>query len=72
MSDFESKLALQVVPGRYKYDGSNEEALRNLGSFLSTSRDAYAKRIGLPSPPPARRKPQQRDIVLDENGRIVP
>ncbi len=58
MSDFESKLALQGVPDRWSFDGSNEESIRNLQTFLESSRSEYGKRIGLPSAPP--RRPQSK------------
>ncbi|MET3712624.1 hypothetical protein ABIC65_003342 [Sphingomonas trueperi] len=55
-SDFESKLATQIVPNRWNFDGTNEEAIRGLRTFLNTSRDQYTKQLGgtLPKPPPGR------------------
>lgn len=59
MSDFESKLALQLLPGRYSFDSSNEEAIRGLQELLDTARSDYSKQLGLPAPPPrAKSKPK--------------
>ena len=55
ISDFESKLNLQTVPDRWSFDGKNEEAMRGLQSFLDGNRVSYAKRLGLPTPPPTRK-----------------
>lgn len=71
MSDFESKLALQATPNRYSFDGSNEESLAGMQRFLDTSKASYSKRLGLPTPPPAKAPKPQRAIVLDANGNIV-
>lgn len=53
-SDFESKLATQIVPNRWNFDATNEEAIRGLRTFLNTSRDQYTKQLGgaLPKAPP--------------------
>lgn len=71
MSDFESKLALQPLPDRYSFDGSNEESLRSLQGFLDTNTAAYSKRLGLPTPPPRRGGSSPRAIRLDANGNIL-
>lgn len=52
MSDFESKMAVAPMPGRYKFDGANEESLTGLQRLIDESRPIYAKRLGLPTPPP--------------------
>lgn len=61
MSDFESRLALRSVPDRWSFDGSNEEALSGLQTFLDTSRADYGKRMGLPTPPPRPKKARTND-----------
>lgn len=73
MSDFESKLALQPMPDRWSFDGSNEEALRSLEQFLDSNASNYAKRLGLPSAPPnvGRKAAQPKAIRLDANGNIL-
>ena len=65
MSDVESKLAIQNLPDRFSFDGANEEALNNMQTFLDTSRAAYSKRLGLPTPPPSvRRKPSAKGWTI--------
>ncbi|MET3725863.1 hypothetical protein [Sphingomonas trueperi] len=56
-SDFESKLALQVIPDRWNFDARNEGAIKSLRTFLNTSRENYTKQLGggLPKAPPPRR-----------------
>lgn len=56
MSNFESKLALQMIPNRYNFDAKNEESLQSLQTFLDTNRASYSKQLGLPTPPPRKRK----------------
>lgn len=51
MSDFESKLATAILPGRWKRDKYNTEALDGLDSLVSTSRKNYAEQLGLPQAP---------------------
>lgn len=71
MSDFESKLALQALPDRWSFDGSNEESLTGLQTFLESAKADYSKRLGLPQAPP-KRSSAPKAIRLDENGRIIP
>lgn len=72
MSDFESKLALQSLPDRWSTDAYNEESIRGLRQFLSSNRQSYAKRLGLPTPPPqSALRAARATITIDANGRIV-
>lgn len=72
MSDFESKLAMNATPNRYNFDASNEEAINGLQRFLDSNKAAYAKRLGLPAPPPeARKVSQPREFTIDRNGHLV-
>jgi hypothetical protein len=56
-TDFSAQLALKALPDRHNNDAANREAYKALHQYIDSNKQVYARQLGLPAAPPARRQP---------------